>query len=82
MVMDTLQVRLSHGLVERVDSLVDTGIYANRSDVIRDAVRKLVLEKVIGIIPDTGDTVKEIRELRRKLSKEKFDLSEINKLAD
>ncbi len=80
--MDTVQVRLSHGLVDKIDDLVGTGIYANRSDVIRDAVRRLVLDKMVGIIPNTGDSVKEIRQIRTKLSKEKFDLDEINKLAD
>jgi len=82
MVMDTVQVRLSHGLVDKIDDLVGTGIYANRTDVIRDAVRRLVLDKMVGIIPNTGDSVKEIRQIRTKLSKEKFDLDEINKLAD
>lgn len=82
MVMDTLQIRLSHGIVERVDGLVDTGMYANRSDVIRDAVRRLILNELVGILPDNGDSVKEVRELRKKLSKEKFNLEEINKLAE
>ena len=85
MVMDTVQVRLSQGLVERIDDLVDTGIYANRSDVIRDGVRKLVLDKMVGIIPNTGDSVKELREIKKKLSKEikSFkNLEKINKLID
>ena len=82
MVMDTMQVRLSHGLVEKMDDLIGTRIYANRSDVVRDAVRRLVIDKLIGIIPNTSDSVKEIRALRKKLSKEKFDVGEINTLAD
>lgn len=80
--MDTVQIRLSHGLIEKIDDFVETGIYANRSDVIRDAVRRLVLDKLIGIIPDTGDSVKELKKIRAKLSKEKFNLDEINKLAE
>ena len=52
--MDTVQVRLSHGLVESMDGLVDTGIYSSRSDVVRDAVRRLVLNNLVGIIPNTG----------------------------
>ncbi len=79
MVMDTLQVRLSHGIVEKVDDLVETGMYASRSDVIRDAVRRLILDKLVGIIPDTGDSVEEVKEIRKGLSKEKFNLEEINK---
>ncbi|HLD79512.1 MAG TPA: ribbon-helix-helix domain-containing protein [Candidatus Nanoarchaeia archaeon] len=85
MVMDTIQIRLSHGLVERIDDLVETGIYTNRSDAVRDAVRRLILSNLVGIIPNTGDSVKEIREIRRKLSKEikSFkDVEEINKLID
>ena len=82
MVMDTIQVRLSHGLVEKIDNLVQTGVYSSRSDVLRDAVRRLVLDKLIGILPDIGDSVKDIRKIRTKLSKEKFGLDEINKLAE
>ena len=82
MVMDTLQIRLSHGLVERIDDLVGTGIYSNRSDVIRDAVRQFVLNKMVGLIQNKEDSVKQVRSLRKKLSKEKFDLKKINKLAN
>ena len=82
MVMDTIQVRLGPGLVRKIDALVDTGVYSSRSDVLRDAVRRLVLDKLIGIIPNEGDSVEQVRNLRKKLSKEKFDLDEINKLAE
>ena len=82
MVMDTIQVRLSHGLVKRIDELVDTGVYSSRSDVLRDAVRRLVLDKLVGILQQEGDSVKDVRELRKKLSKEKINLKEINRLAD
>ncbi|HLC88636.1 MAG TPA: ribbon-helix-helix domain-containing protein [Candidatus Nanoarchaeia archaeon] len=80
MVMDTVQVRLSHGLVDKIDDLVDTGIYTNRSDVIRDAVRKLVLEKMVGIVPNTGDSVKELREIKQRLSKEIKSFKDIEKI--
>lgn len=79
--MEQVQMRAQHGLLERVDALVDAGLYANRSDAIRDAIRRLVLNKMIGIMRDTGDSVKEVRKLRKKLSKEKFNLKEINALA-
>ncbi|MEK6908733.1 MAG: ribbon-helix-helix domain-containing protein [Nanoarchaeota archaeon] len=82
MVMDTIQVRLGHGLVKKIDALVDTGVYSSRSDVLRDAVRRLVLDKLIGLISDEGDSVVQAKNLRKKLSKEKFDLNEINKLAE
>ncbi len=82
MVMDTIQVRLSHGIIKRIDELVATGVYSSRSDVLRDAVRRLVLDKLVGILQSKEDSVKEVKALRRKLSKEKIDLEEINKLAD
>jgi len=85
MTMSVTQVRLPKGLIKEVDILVKQGFYTNKSDVIRDAVRKLVLEKQIGSIPNSGDSVKEIREIRKKLSKKikiHKDIEEINKLAD
>ena len=80
MEMAVTQVRLPEGLIIEIDKLVDKGFYTNKSDVIRDAIRKLVLEKQIGSIQNTGDSVKEIRNIRKKLSKEKFNLNEINQL--
>ena len=82
MVMDVIQVRLGNGLVKRLDAWIKTGVYSSRSDVVRDAVRRLVLEDMIGISNSKKDSVKEIRELRKKLSKEKFDLKEINSILD
>ncbi|MBC8500421.1 MAG: ribbon-helix-helix protein, CopG family [Nanoarchaeota archaeon] len=82
MVMESLQIRLSKGLLKAIDRLVKEGVYANRSDAIREAVRaKFFWESQVGSIPNNGkDSVKEIRELRRKLSKEPIDLDEINSL--
>jgi len=82
MTMQVAQVRLPKAIVKQIGQLVDQGLYTNKSDVLRDAVRRLVLDKQIGSIPNTGDSVKEIRAIRKKLSKEKFDLDEINKLAE
>ncbi len=68
--MQITQVRLPKGLVKQVDQLVDQGLYSNKSEVLRDAIRRLVLQKQVGSIPDNGDSVKEVREIRKKLSKE------------
>ncbi len=70
-----VSIRLPEGLVENVDSLVKDGMYSSRSDVVKDAVRKLVaksaLHKLVGLVPGDGkDSTKKIRELRNKLSKE------------
>jgi Arc/MetJ-type ribon-helix-helix transcriptional regulator len=85
MAMEAIQVRMSKGLIKKVDQMVKTGLYANRSDAVRDAVRKISWKSLIGSIPNTGDSVKEIREIRKKLSKKikSFkDVEEINNLYD
>lgn len=80
MVMDTLQIRMNSGLISRIDSLVNMGIYSNRADVIRDAVRRFVWEKEVGSISKKGDSVKEVRKIREILSKQPVNLDEINSL--
>jgi len=83
MVMDTMQIRMNKELVKRIDRFVKTGIYSNRSDVIRDAVRRFVWEKEIGSIPNNGrNSVDLVRKAREVLSKEKIDIDEINKFGD
>ena len=41
MVMQTLQIRLPKKLLDDIDKVVESNLYSNRSDVIRDAVRRL-----------------------------------------
>lgn len=82
MVMDTLQIRLPKGIIEQIDKVIDAGNYSSRSDVIRDAVRKMIITNQVGTIPNTGNSVDEVRLTRKKLSKEKFDLEKINKLGN
>ncbi len=80
MVMELMQVRLPGKLIQEVNGFVKKGYYATKSDVIRDAIRKLILEKQIGSIPNTGDSVKEIRKIRKELSKKDINIEEINRL--
>ena len=80
MVMDTLQIRLNHGIIEMIDELVKSDIYANRSEVIRDAVRRFVWDKQVGSISKKGNSVKLVRKAREVLSKEKINLEKINSL--
>ena len=79
MTMDTLQIRMNKEILKRIDVLVKSGLYSNRSDVIRDAVRRFVWEKEAGSIGKKGDSVELIRNVRNKLSKEKINIKEINK---
>jgi len=38
--MVPVQIRVTKKLIELIDELVQEGIYSNRSEVIRDAIRK------------------------------------------
>ena len=39
--MHPVQIRLTKELIEKIDRLVENGIYPNRSEAVRDAVRRL-----------------------------------------
>lgn len=45
MVMFTVQIRLTEKQIKSIDVFVRRGVYPNRSEAVRDAVRKLVSEK-------------------------------------
>lgn len=83
--MEVVQVRMPKAMIKMIDSFVKKGIYTNRSDAVRDAIRLIEWKRMIGSIPNTGDSVEEVKEIRKKLSKEirSFeDIEKINKLAD
>jgi putative addiction module CopG family antidote len=40
--MIPVQIRMTKKLLEMIDELIESGIYSNRSEAIRDATRKLV----------------------------------------
>ncbi|HLD39359.1 MAG: ribbon-helix-helix domain-containing protein [Candidatus Aenigmatarchaeota archaeon] len=46
MVMETVQIRLTEKQIRNIEVLVKKGVYPNRSEAVRDAVRKLVEEAV------------------------------------
>jgi len=78
MVMDTLQIRMNKGLLKRIDSIIKSEVYSNRAEVIRDAVRRFVWEKEAGSVNFKGNSVEQVRKIRKKLSKEKFNIKELN----
>lgn len=52
--MESLQIRLTSQLLRRVDYLVEEGIYSNRNEAVRDAVRRMaadydLLENTFGV---------------------------------
>lgn len=44
MVMETVQIRLTDKQIKNIEVLVKKGVYPNRSEAVRDAVRRLVEE--------------------------------------
>lgn len=40
--MDTVPAKLTHRLIDEIDQLIKEGWYANRSELIRDAVREAI----------------------------------------
>ena len=39
--MDPIQIRLTRELIAKIDVMIDNGVYPNRSEAVRDAVRRL-----------------------------------------
>jgi Arc/MetJ-type ribon-helix-helix transcriptional regulator len=79
MVAEQVQLRMSKGLIDGIDHLVKDGKYASRSDVVRDAVRHLLVHSMVGLIPNKGDSVKQVRVLRRKMDQEIKSFKDIKK---
>jgi len=40
--METVQIRLTEKQIRALNTLIKKGVYPNRSEAVRDAVRKLV----------------------------------------
>jgi len=65
MVMQTLQIRLTKGLIEEISKLVTRGIYPSTSECVRDAVRRLITGTGKMEVPE-----KEVKEVQEKVAKE------------
>ena len=44
--MHPVQIRLTVELIEKIDNLIEKGMYPNRSEAVRDAVRRLRIIKM------------------------------------
>ena len=42
--MIPVQIRFTKKLIEYIDVLIESGVYSNRSEAIRDATRRLVMD--------------------------------------
>ena len=43
--METLQIRLTKNMLDKIDVLIKQGIYPNRSEAVRDSVRTMLDRK-------------------------------------
>jgi len=43
--METVQIRLTRNMLEKLDDLITIGEYPNRSEAIRDSVRRMLDRK-------------------------------------
>jgi len=71
--METVQIRLTEDLIKMVDRLVKRGIYSSRSEAVRDAVRKLVVEREIGRLAEKRaekTSVELVKDVRGKIWRE------------
>ena len=83
MVMETLQIRLPRATVEQIDALVKKGIYASRSDAVREITRRqLFWREQAGSIPYQGDSVELVRKVREKFTHEDLTPEKLNKFLE
>jgi len=44
--METIQIRLTKNMLDKIDELIIQGEYPNRSEAVRDSVRKMLDHKL------------------------------------
>jgi len=45
--METVQIRLTKNMLDKIDVLIKQGTYPNRSEAVRDSVRKMLDRKLV-----------------------------------
>ena len=70
--MIPVQIRFTKKLIEYIDKLIESGVYSNRSEAIRDATRRLVMDMSssggINLQNPGNDTVNAPETLKRELN--------------
>lgn len=79
-----ISLKLSDSMYEKAKKYSADQGFDTIQDLVREMLRRrLWVDDLVGIIPNDGkDSVEEVREIRKNLSKEPFDIDEINKLAN
>jgi len=64
--MIPVQIRFTKRIIEHIDRLIENGVYSNRSEAIRDAARRLVIDMSHMNNPFPQPLKKEIQDLKRE----------------
>jgi len=67
--METLQIRLTKTMLDKVDELITIGEYPNRSEAIRDSVRRM-LDRKSGTSEVLNVSVKDLQRFIKTTCKE------------
>ncbi len=67
--METLQIRLTKTMLDKVDELITIGEYPNRSEAIRDSVRRM-LDRKSGTSEVLNVSVKDLQRFIKTACKE------------
>jgi Arc/MetJ-type ribon-helix-helix transcriptional regulator len=70
-----IQVRLPDRLIEQVEHQVEKGYFSTKSDLVREAIRRLVIEQQIGTVPAEKESVREVRAIRKNISSQTKDMN-------
>jgi Arc/MetJ-type ribon-helix-helix transcriptional regulator len=66
--MIPVQIRFTKKLIERIDKLIEYGVYSNRSEAIRDATRRLVIDLSSRESMEKLNSFRAIESLKRELN--------------
>ena len=67
--METIQIRLTRNMLNRIDELINIGEYPNRSEAVRDSVRKMLDRKAYSR-EILGVSVKDLQKFIKTAGKE------------
>ena len=67
--METVQIRLTKNMLEKIDELINIGEYPNRSEAIRDSVRRM-LDRKAGTSEVLNVSVKDLQRFIKTAGKE------------
>ena len=68
-----ISVKVTGNILEYLESKVKSGVYKNRSEVIREAIRKMIQKDLQEQMKAKGITIESLDDLREEVSGELLD---------